>query len=68
MPILDPNTRALALENGDVDFTIDVPYSEADRIGNESGIKVEKYQNPRIYVMDFNIQDAPLDDVRVRRP
>ncbi len=67
VPIIDPNTRALALENGDVDFTVDVPYSEADRIGDESGINVKKYQNPRIYVMDFNTQDAPLDDVRVRK-
>jgi peptide/nickel transport system substrate-binding protein len=66
-PILDPNTRALALENGEVDFTVDVPYSEADRIGAMDGIKVEKFQNPRIYVMDFNMQKAPLDDVRVRK-
>jgi peptide/nickel transport system substrate-binding protein len=66
-PILDPNTRALALENGDVDFTVDVPYSEADRIGNISGINVEKYENPRIYVLDFNTKKAPLNDVRVRK-
>lgn len=66
-PILDPNTRALALENGEVDFTVDVPYNEADRIGAMKGINVEKFSNPRIYVMDFNIHKAPLDDVRVRK-
>lgn len=66
-PILDPNTRALALESGEVDFTVDLPYNEADRIGAMDGINVEKFQNPRIYVLDFNIQKAPLDDVRVRK-
>lgn len=66
-PILDPNTRALALENGEVDFTVDIPYSEADRIGEMSGINVERFENPRIYLMDFNTKKAPLDDVRVRK-
>jgi peptide/nickel transport system substrate-binding protein len=66
-PITDPNTRALALENGEVDFTVDVPYSEVDRIAGMKGIKVEKFENPRIYRLDFNLKKAPLDDVRVRK-
>lgn len=66
-PILDPNTRALALESGEVDFTVDLPYNEADRIGAMEGIRVEKFENPRIYRLDFNLKKAPLDDVRVRK-
>jgi peptide/nickel transport system substrate-binding protein len=66
-PILDPNTRALALESGEVDFTVDLPYNEADRIGAMEGIEVEKFENPRIYRLDFNLKKAPLDDVRVRK-
>jgi len=66
-PITDPNTRALALESGDVDFTADVPYSETDRIDGLDGINVEKYSNPRIYKININLKRAPLDDVRVRQ-
>jgi len=66
-PIVDPNTRALALEGGEVDFTVDVPYSEADRIEELDGIGVEKFENPRIYRLDFNLEKAPLDDARVRK-
>ena len=66
-PIEDPNTRALALESGDVDFTVDVPYSEADRIDGMDGIDVEKYSTPRVYKIETNLKHTPLDDVRVRQ-
>jgi peptide/nickel transport system substrate-binding protein len=66
-PIEDPNTRAMALESGDVDFTVDVPYSEADRIDALDGISVEKYATPRVYRIEINLKRAPLDDVRVRQ-
>ena len=66
-PIQDPNTRALALESGEVDFTVDVPYNEVDRINDLDGITVDKYENPRIYYLSFNFDHAPLDDVKVRQ-
>jgi peptide/nickel transport system substrate-binding protein len=66
-PITDPNTRALALENGEVDFTVDVPYSETERIDSIEGLDVEKYSIPRIYLMDINLKHAPLDDILVRK-
>jgi peptide/nickel transport system substrate-binding protein len=66
-PITDPNTRALALENGELDFTIDIPYSEADKINEMDGFNVEKHSIPRIYRMDLNLKHAPLDDVKVRK-
>lgn len=66
-PIQDPNTRALALESGEVDFTVDVPYNEVERINALDGINVEKYENPRIYYLYFNFQHAPLDDAKVRQ-
>ncbi len=66
-PISDPNTRALALENGEVDFTVDVPYSETERIDSIEGLDVEKYSIPRIYLMDINLKHAPLDDILVRK-
>ncbi len=66
-PIEDPNTRAMSLESGELDFTVDVPYSEADRINKMDGINVEKYSTPRIYKIEANLQHTPLDDVRVRQ-
>jgi peptide/nickel transport system substrate-binding protein len=65
--IPDPNTRAMAIENGEVDFTVDVPYSETDRIDALDGITVEKYKTPRVYKLDVNLKHEPLEDVRVRQ-
>lgn len=65
--IPDPNTRAMAIENGEVDFTADVPYSETDRINAIDGITVEKYKTPRDYKLELNLKHSPLDDVRVRQ-
>lgn len=66
-PITDPNTRALAIENGEVDFTVDVPYSETDMIDGMDGINVEKYETPRLYKIDCNLNHTPLQDKRVRQ-
>lgn len=65
--IPDPNTRAMAIENGEVDFTVDVPYSETDRIDAIDGITVEKYRTPRVYKLDINLKHEPLEDVKVRQ-
>ncbi len=65
--IPDPNTRAMAIENGEVDFTVDLPYSEADRIDAIDGVTVEKYKTPRVYKLDINLKHEPLEDLRVRQ-
>lgn len=65
--IPDPNTRAMSIENGEVDFTVDVPYSETDRIDAIDGITVEKYKTPRVYKLDLNLKHEPLEDIRVRQ-
>lgn len=65
--IPDPNTRAMAIENGEVDFTVDVPYSETDRIDAIDSINVEKYKTPRVYKLDLNLKHEPLEDVKVRQ-
>lgn len=65
--IPDPNTRAMAIENGEIDFTVDVPYSETDRVDAIDGINVEKYKTPRVYKLDLNLKHEPLEDVKVRQ-
>lgn len=63
----NPNTRAMAIENGELDLTVDVPYSETTRIDKLERINVEKYQTPRVYKIDINLDHQPLDDIRVRQ-
>ena len=65
--IPDPNTRAMAIENGDIDFTVDVPYSETDSIANMSGMVVQKYNTPRMYKLALNLKEDSLSDIRVRQ-
>ena len=66
-PITDPNTRALSLENGEVDFTVDVPYNEIEGLNGKDGITVDKFENSRLIYLLFNQKKAPFDDVRVRK-
>lgn len=63
----NPNTRALLAEKGDVDFTVDPPYSEVDRIAKLPGLRVEKYNTPRIYKMDVNLRREAMNDKNVRK-
>ena len=66
-PITDPNTRALSLENGEVDFTVDVPYSEIDGLNGKNGITIDKFENSRLIYLYFNLLKKPFDDARVRK-
>lgn len=63
----DHNSRTLAIEKGDIDFTVDLPYNEAERIDALPGINVEKYLTPRVYVLYVNFDRAPLQDLRLRQ-
>jgi peptide/nickel transport system substrate-binding protein len=63
----DPNTRALAIENGELDFTVDVPYSETDSIASMPGMVVQKYNTARLYKIDLNLNESSLNDTIVRQ-
>jgi peptide/nickel transport system substrate-binding protein len=66
-PITDPNTRALAIENGEVDFTIDPPLNEINRMRNLKGITIKPYETPRVYIAKMNVKHQPLNDIKVRQ-
>ncbi len=66
-PIPDANTRALALEKGEIDFTFDLPYGELDRLNKVPGVKVALYPEPRIYRLELNMTREPFNDLRVRQ-
>lgn len=63
----DHSARTLAIEKGDIDFTVDLPYNEAERIDAIPGINVEKYLTPRVYILYVNFDRAPLQDIRMRK-
>lgn len=63
----DPNTRALALEKGEIDFTCDPPYNELERLRKVEGLKVELNQTARTYIIQMNLNEAPFNDVKVRK-
>lgn len=63
----DPNTRALALEKGEIDFTCDPPYNELERLEKLDSLKVELNKTARTYIIEMNLNQVPFDDVRVRK-
>jgi peptide/nickel transport system substrate-binding protein len=65
-PMTDANTRSLAIENGDVDFTVDIPYSEVERINSISGLRADKYETSYLYRLDLNTNHEPLNNIDVR--
>ena len=62
-----PETRAMMIENGDLDFTCDPPYSEVNRLNAVKGIHVEKFNTPRLYKLDCNMKTGVMTDKNVRK-
>jgi peptide/nickel transport system substrate-binding protein len=63
----DPNTRAMAIESGEVDYTFDFPYSEINRLDALDDVSVEIFNTANEYIMDINTRHEPLDDINVRQ-
>ncbi|MDE2443761.1 MAG: ABC transporter substrate-binding protein [Methanocorpusculum sp.] len=63
----NPSTRAMMIENGDVDFTTDPPYSDIERLDALPDIHVEKYNTPRIYKLDVNLAHETMADLNIRK-
>ncbi|HBT20560.1 MAG TPA: peptide ABC transporter substrate-binding protein [Peptococcaceae bacterium] len=66
-PLPDPNTRALAVEKGEIDFTCDPPYNELDRLSSMDDLNVEFHQTARNYILEMNLKRAPFSDLKVRK-
>lgn len=62
----DNNTRALALESGEIDFTFDLAYGEIDRLKNKPGVNIDLYPQQRIYRLELNLNEEPFNDLKVR--
>jgi peptide/nickel transport system substrate-binding protein len=57
----------MMIENGDVDFTTDPPYSDVDRLDALPGIHVERCNTSRIYKLDVNLAHEAMADLDVRK-
>lgn len=65
-PITDPNARALAIQSGEEDFTVDIPYSEIS-IMQKLGLNVTTEITPRVYIDTFNLNQQPFNNVNMRQ-
>jgi peptide/nickel transport system substrate-binding protein len=76
-PVKAPSTRIAALLSGELDFVIDPPIQDRERLKKTPGIKLQTGNEPRVYYLAFdafrdellysNVKGKnPFKDVRVR--
>jgi len=65
--IPDSNARALSIEKGEIDFTVDIPMNEVKRVDALPGVNVETYLTPRVYRFVVNFNRTQFQDKRVRQ-
>lgn len=62
------NSREMAIENGDVDLTVEPSIASTTRLKKNSDLEVYVYDWHGQYMLKFgNLTKAPYDDVRVRK-
>ena len=77
-PIKANSTRSAALMSGEVDFIIDPPVQDRERLKNLPGLKLQPGSEPRIFYVAFDVfrdellyssvkAKNPFKDVRVRQ-
>jgi peptide/nickel transport system substrate-binding protein len=65
--IPDDTTRVIALQNGDVDFCINLPVDMLDRISAVRTLSCYSVETYYVASLGFNTRRPPFDDVNVRR-
>ena len=65
--IPDSQTRLLAMQNGDIDGTFDVPISEVDQWQGLDGVNVITAPSNGVYQLILDYETPPFDDIHVRR-
>lgn len=59
----EPATRVAALESGDVDLVVDLPFDQIDRINASEGLAAVSQPGLRIYEMQVDTGAAGLSDI-----
>ena len=65
--IPDSQTRLLAMQNGDIDGTFDVPVSEVDQWEGLEGVTVITAPSNGVYQLILDQETPPFDDIHVRK-
>jgi peptide/nickel transport system substrate-binding protein len=65
--ILDPSTKVMALESGDIDLIYAVPLSEVSSLQANPDLHVLVKISPRVADLKVNANVDPLNDIRVRQ-
>ena len=65
--ITDDNTRALALETGEIDIAQSIPASQVSYLESTGLVDLEIYPSLSIDYIGFNCQKEPFNDVRIRQ-
>ena len=65
--IPDSQTRLLAMQNGDIDGTFDVPISEVDQWESLDGVTVITAPSNGVYQLILDQETPPFDDIHVRK-
>ena len=65
--IPDPQTRLLAMRNGDIDGTFELPETEIDQWQNLDGVDVITEPALGLVVLTLDYETPPFEDIHVRR-
>lgn len=66
-PILEPSSRVIALQNGEIDVCIDPPVNELQYLMEDEDITVFEKAGTRLFYFGFNTQKAPWDNKTLRQ-
>ena len=64
---LGPEAAITAIQNGQADWSFDVPADRLDELGAQTPNQVHLIQSPAMWYLPLNVNLPPFDDVRVRR-
>ncbi|MCA3055954.1 MAG: ABC transporter substrate-binding protein, partial [Rhodocyclaceae bacterium] len=69
-PIKQPSTRMAALLSGTIDFVIDPPFQDRERVKNTPGLKLTIGSEPRIYFVGFDLfrDELQYSNVKGKNP
>lgn len=66
-PIKEASTRAIALQNGEIDVCIDPSMDNLPDLEADQKITVFERPGTRLFYLGFNVSKAPWDDLKVRQ-